>query len=67
MMSNQIGRELTEQMVQLGILVHSEEAAAINLINKVAPDGESLQKMAEQEMERWLQVPGGYRTHLRDP
>lgn len=56
-MINTVGHRKTDRALQLGELYSPEQALSIGLIDKIEPL-DSVVKSAEDEMARWLKIPG---------
>lgn len=54
---NTIGHRHTERSLQLGELYSPQQALSIGLVDKIVPQ-ESVLKSVEEEMARWLKIPG---------
>lgn len=58
-MSNVVGYRQTELCCQLGLMLTSEQALKVGLIDEIVSP-ESIQDKAQNEMKRWLKIPGKY-------
>lgn len=55
---NAVGFRRADHSLKLGKMFTPEEALKLNLVNDLVDSPAELMEKAEQEMEKWLKVPG---------